>query len=1159
VPPLRRARRLGPPLLAAAALAASAAALQPATAAAVGAPQTRAGQAAFDARAGALAAAPGAAARPARALAKRLGRQSVVAIDPLTGTPRQVLRTDGTLTGPSDAAPAQIALDYVRAHRDVFELTDDDIAALGTPTDVVSSGGTHHLRWTQSHDGVPVTGAGLRAHVSADGRLLAVQGSPLPDTSVATTSPRVSAAAALGRVRRDGGAGGAAPAVTRSFTGPQRATRFSDDSTARLVVFPTPSGNRLAWSVVSDLAVDRYYAYLIDATTGAVLKRSNLVRHAAASGHGRVWSYAPSDGPNERMRAGYAQEMQPFGSDWIDDGETRLYGNNAWVYSDLDDDDLRGAGEEVVASLGVDLGDGKPVWDYPFQDANAGGWDYCSAAYPCSWRAFDSGSWQANREQNAVQAFWFVNRFHDHLRDAPGIGFDERSGNFQKVNHSGEGVGGDPVVAQTDDGADETLTNEGIDYPHHPDLRHLNNANMATPPDGRAPRMQMYLFTPYEGDPTIDANGGDDASVVYHEYAHGLSSRLVTDDDGLQALDPPQSGAMGEAWSDWYALDFLVEEGLQRETAAPGEVIVGGYLTQGRNLLRTAALDCPVDRQDAPNCPPGGGYTYGDYGRVWAQADGSALGPEVHADGEIWAQTLWDLRTAVIAAKVAAGGDEAAGLRDARALVTEGMRDSVPYPSFLDMRDQILVADQDLFGGAYHALLWEVFAKRGMGVYADTVTAYDPAPKASFALPPTGGQATLSGTVTDADTGAAIAGAIVWLPGMESGVRTDAAGRYSLPAANVDTYPRLNVSAAGYDVAPESAVTVAPGGSVRDVALRRNWALASGGAQATATAPDLTALSCGPADALDGTGAFGWASYVRGFGGDPEAGLPAAPLGDRILTVTLTQAVDVSGFSIDPGAVCGDDDSASLGAFKLETSADGMTWRTAATGGFTRADNHRMNGFAPNAGTGGGVRYVRVTMLTPQGGFGSSGSAFMDMAELAVHGTATPEPRAPPSEEPRAPPTEEPREEPRDEQPRAPAPVPRRAAARARRDVRRPRALLRLRAPRRHGLRALRSRAGLPLRVRFDEPVRLRATVTLPAATARRLGLTKRRRGSVTLSAATVRRLVAKRTRTVRLRVRPAVRRKLARARALRVVLTVTARDAAGNATTLHARPLLRR
>ena len=35
-----------------------------------------------------------------------------------------------------------------------------------------------------------------------------------------------------------------------------------------------------------------------------------------------------------------------------------------------------------------------------------------------------------------------------------------------------------------------------------------------------------------------------------------------------------------------------------------------------------------------------GGFTYGDYGKV----NGA---PEVHGDGEIWAQTLWDLRRAI--------------------------------------------------------------------------------------------------------------------------------------------------------------------------------------------------------------------------------------------------------------------------------------------------------------------------------------------------------------------------------------------------------------------------------------------------------------------------------------------------------------------------------
>jgi hypothetical protein len=110
------------------------------------------------------------------------------------------------------------------------------------------------------------------------------------------------------------------------------------------------------------------------------------------------------------------------------------------------------------------------------------------------------------------------------------------------------------VNVESDDGADGP---GGL-----PDDDHVDNANMSTPPDGQSPRMQMYLFkngTLSDGTPSPfrDVNGGDDASIVYHEYTHGLSSRLITDSDGVEAVNSAQSGAMGEAWSDWYAKDFL--------------------------------------------------------------------------------------------------------------------------------------------------------------------------------------------------------------------------------------------------------------------------------------------------------------------------------------------------------------------------------------------------------------------------------------------------------------------------------------------------------------------------------------------------------------------------------------------------------------------------
>ncbi len=130
-----------------------------------------------------------------------------------------------------------------------------------------------------------------------------------------------------------------------------------------------------------------------------------------------------------------------------------------------------------------------------------------------------------------------LNKYHDHLEAAP-IGFDNAAGNFE---------GDDVVWGQALDGA-KTARN-------FPDGNHIDNANMGTPPDGQSPTMQMYLFhQPFagHGDPFIAADGSNDVGIVYHEYTHGLSNRLVVDSLGNSTLNSLQAGAMGEAWGDWY-------------------------------------------------------------------------------------------------------------------------------------------------------------------------------------------------------------------------------------------------------------------------------------------------------------------------------------------------------------------------------------------------------------------------------------------------------------------------------------------------------------------------------------------------------------------------------------------------------------------------------
>lgn len=296
-----------------------------------------------------------------------------------------------------------------------------------------------------------------------------------------------------------------------------------------------------------------------------------------------------------------------------------------------------------------------------------------------------------------------TNKFHDHLLQAP-IGFDEASRNFEFVNSTGQGVGGDAVLAEAQDSSG------------------TNNANFATPADGGAPRMQMYLWngTPGAVGPQYDVDASAAADIVFHEYGHGLSNRLVGNGGGLSAL---QSGAMGEAWSDFYAMDYLVGSGVRADTATP-DVWVGEYATGvpgifgGVSRIRHQAIDCPVGSANA-NCPASGtagsgGYTYGDLGKV-----GTFNG--VHDGGEIWSQTMWDLRKVL-------------GRTDALKIITGGMRLSPNNPSMLDMRNAILQSAQ--VNGVNANAVWSVFVARGFGYFATTANAEANSATEDFTLPP---------------------------------------------------------------------------------------------------------------------------------------------------------------------------------------------------------------------------------------------------------------------------------------------------------------------------------------------------------------------------------------------------------------------------------------
>jgi extracellular elastinolytic metalloproteinase len=668
----------------------------------------------YDARAAAAGAQTAPSARRAqKRLRHSLGDRGVVRVDPLTGTPRFVGRLDGALTGRSGRQPLAVALSYLRGHAAAFGLDRDDLDRLDLTRRYRSRSGLSHLQLAQTYRGIPAFGAGVTANVDAQGRLVNLVGAPRPDLAVRQVTPRLGSAAAMRRARRDVGDSGSL------------ATRGPGRDRASLVLFPGPRKVRLAWRVLVFADSGHVYDSVVDARSGEVLHRHDLLHQATGFVH-RNYPGAS---------AGGTQTIQAFSTSGNDPWLTafdRLEGNNAVAYSDQGDNLYTGLGPgntptpaPAAANLVApdsDPGTTSAAWSgVQATEGNQGVLHRSCPASGCTWNGFNSSfSWTNNRKQAATQAFYFVNTFHDHLRSDPGIAFDEGSGNFEAVNSPGIGSGNDPVHVQVDDGG----SLESGTWPDCED--HSNNANMTTLPEGESPKMQMYLFTGFCDTGVNDVNGADDGFVVYHEYGHGLSGRLITDSSGYEALGSDQAGAMGEAWSDWYAHDFLVEQGLEADS---GNGSLPNTPYEGLPF-RTQPMNCPVG-SGAPACPHGG-YTYGDFGKI-------AGGAEVHADGEIWGDTLWDLRRAMLAAH------PADGVLRTRAIVTDGMRLSPPEPTFLDMRDAILQAEAAR-GFGDHNLVLSVFTHRGMGLCASITGGTDTSPKEDFRAPGANCSASVGGS-----------------------------------------------------------------------------------------------------------------------------------------------------------------------------------------------------------------------------------------------------------------------------------------------------------------------------------------------------------------------------------------------------------------------------
>ncbi|WP_185117648.1 T9SS-dependent M36 family metallopeptidase [Chryseobacterium sp. PMSZPI] len=191
-----------------------------------------------------------------------------------------------------------------------------------------------------------------------------------------------------------------------------------------------------------------------------------------------------------------------------------------------------------------------------------------------------------------------------------------------------------------------------------------------------------------------------DNGIIAHEYGHGISNRLTG--TGYGCLNGSVSKEqMGEGWSDYFALMI---------TTRPGDT---SSLARGMGTYPYGQPTTAVGIRPAKYSPD---FSVNDY--TYAKTNTAAV---PHGMGFIWATMLWDLTWKYIE-KYGYNSDVMASPTSGNARALQIVMDAIKLqfcnPSFIDGRNAILQADAVKNAGADKCMIWNVFAKRGLGVNA---------------------------------------------------------------------------------------------------------------------------------------------------------------------------------------------------------------------------------------------------------------------------------------------------------------------------------------------------------------------------------------------------------------------------------------------------------
>ncbi|KAJ7087425.1 Fungalysin metallopeptidase-domain-containing protein [Mycena epipterygia] len=287
-----------------------------------------------------------------------------------------------------------------------------------------------------------------------------------------------------------------------------------------------------------------------------------------------------------------------------------------------------------------------------------------------------------------VNAFYVANTFHDFTYR---YGFTEDAFNFQAYNFDRGGKEGDRVLMSVQD---KTKNRK-------------NNSSFHSPEDGQSGICRLFLWD--KTDPERDS--AFDRGILIHELTHGLTNRM-TGGGTARALKTAEAAGLGEGWSDamadWVSQTSAPIKDYPRAAYAAGN-------EKGRRMFQYSTSE---------DTNP---LTYGSVSQYVEE-----VGKEnVHCIGQIWANILHNIQAALV---------QKYGFSTSAMTNPEGPEGNIMFlhlfidalalqpaqPTFLFARQAFLQADANRYNGANQALLWNVFASRGLGV--DATADYEESP-----------------------------------------------------------------------------------------------------------------------------------------------------------------------------------------------------------------------------------------------------------------------------------------------------------------------------------------------------------------------------------------------------------------------------------------------